>query len=74
MYDGKHAGKTYEYILTHDRAYAVHSHAVCNVRKLTTASPLKALSNWVKGKAAADPVLSAEVKVKEEDIRKSVPT
>lgn len=74
MYDGKHAGKTYEHILTHDRAYAVHSHAVCNVRKLTTASPLKALSNWLKAKAAADPVLAAEVKTKEEEIRKSVPT
>ena len=69
MYEGKHAGKTYEYILEHDRVYAVQSYAVCNVRKLTTASPLKALANWLKARVAADLVLAAEVSAKETEIR-----
>jgi len=73
MYEGKHAGKTYEYILQNDRPYAVHSHAVCNVRKLYT-SPLRKLSNWIKIKAALDPNLAAEVKAQEEAIRNSSPT
>jgi DNA polymerase III epsilon subunit-like protein len=72
MYEGKHAGKTYEYILQHDRPYAVHSHAVCNVRKLYT-SPLRKLSNWLKLRVATDPTLAAEVKVQEEAIRNVAP-
>jgi len=72
MYDGKHAGKTYEYILENDRPYAVHAHAVCNVRKLYD-SPLRKLSNWIKSKAATDPALAAEIKAKEEEIRNTQP-
>jgi len=72
MYDGKHVGKTYEYILEHDRPYAVHAHAVCNVRKLYD-SPLRKLSNWIKTKVATDPALAAEIKAKEEMIRNTQP-
>lgn len=68
MYEGKHAGKTYEEILLADREYAVNALAVCTVRKLYT-SPLRKLSNWMKEMVKKDPVLKADVLKKEQDIR-----
>jgi hypothetical protein len=68
MYEGKHAGKTYEEILASDRAYAVHAHAVCLVRKLYN-SPLRKLSNWIKDKVKTDAGLKAEVDLKAKEIR-----
>lgn len=68
MYEGKHAGLTYEQILNADREYAVHSAAVCNVRKLYT-SPLRKLSNWVNTLAKTDPILKAEIAAKVDQIR-----
>jgi DNA polymerase III epsilon subunit-like protein len=68
MYEGKYAGKTYEEILVLDRPYAINALAVCNVRKLYT-SPLRKLSNWMKERVKTDPVMKAEVDVKEKEIR-----
>jgi DNA polymerase III epsilon subunit-like protein len=68
MYEGKYAGKTYEAILSLDRAYAVHAAAVCKVRKLYS-SPLRKLSNWVTLRAKTDPILKAEIAQKEQEIR-----
>ena len=68
MYEGKHAGKTYEEILKVDRDYAVNALAVCNVRKLYT-SPLRKLANWMKPIAAKDTTLSELVKAKEDEVR-----
>jgi len=68
MYEGKHAGKTYDEILRIDREYAVNALAVCNVRKLYT-SPLRKLSNWMKEKVKTDSELKAEVMKKEQNIR-----
>jgi len=72
MYDGQHAGKTYEEILTVDRAYAVHSAAACNVHKLYN-SPIRKLSNWLNDKAKKDSSLAEEIKNKTEEIRNSLP-
>jgi DNA polymerase III epsilon subunit-like protein len=68
MYEGKYAGKTYDEILKLDRAYVVHAHAVCNVRKLYS-SPLRKLSNWFKAIVAKDDTLKQEVKKREDEIR-----
>ena len=68
MYEGKHAGKTYEEILLIDREYAVNALAVCTVRKLYT-SPLRKLSNWMKEMVKKDPSLKTDVLKKEQDIR-----
>jgi DNA polymerase III epsilon subunit-like protein len=68
MYEGKHAGKTYEEILKVDRDYAVNALAVCNVRKLYS-SPLRKLANWMKPIAAKDTTLSELVKAKEDEVR-----
>jgi hypothetical protein len=72
MYEGKHAGKTYEMILLNDRDYAVQTNAVCNVRKLYN-SPLRPFSNWIKLRAKTDPVLKAEIDRKELEIRQMEP-
>lgn len=68
MYEGKYAGKTYDEILVVDRPYAINALAVCNVRKLYN-SPLRKLSNWMKERVKTDPVMKAEVEVKEKEIR-----
>ena len=72
MYEGKHAGKTYEMILQEDREYAVQTNAACNVRKLYN-SPLRPFSNWIKERAKTDPILKAEIEQKEKIIREMNP-
>jgi DNA polymerase III epsilon subunit-like protein len=71
MYDGQHAGKTYEEIYKIDRPYAVQAAAACNVHKLYD-SPIRKLSNWVNDKAKADPVLRLEIIDKEALIKASI--
>ena len=72
MYDGQHAGKTYEEILSQDRSYAIHAAAACNIHKLYN-SPIRKLSNWVNDKAKQDVTLNQEIKNKEDEIRNSLP-
>lgn len=60
MYEGQHAGKTYEEIYKIDRPYAVQAAAACNIHKLYD-SPMRKLSNWVNDKAKTDPVLRLEI-------------
>ena len=71
MYDGQHAGKTYEDIYKIDRPYAVQAAAACNVHKLYD-SPIRKLSNWVNDKAKTDPVLRLEIIDKEALIKASI--
>ena len=72
MYEGKHAGKTYDEILKIDMLYVANSMAVCNVRKLYS-SPLRKLSNWGKTKLASTPGLAEAVAAKEVQIRGMAP-
>jgi len=71
MYDGQHAGKTYEDIYVQDRPYAVQAAAACNIHKLYD-SPIRKLANWVNDKAKADPVLRLEIIDKEAVIKASL--
>lgn len=73
MYEGQHAGKTYEEILNLDRIYVIHAAAACNVHKLYN-SPIRKLSNWINDKAKKDTVLAEEIKRKMEEIRNSLPS
>jgi hypothetical protein len=73
MYEGQHAGKTYDEILNLDRTYVIHAAAACNVHKLYN-SPIRKLSNWINDKAKKDTVLAEEIKKKIEEIRNSLPS
>lgn len=71
MYDGQHAGKTYQEIYNLDRAYTVQAAAACNVHKLYD-SPIRKLGNWVNDLAKKDPALNQEIKDKEVIIRSQI--